>query len=68
MKKLKELRKNNNISYQDIADKLNISKTFYWQIENGKRRLTYIMAIKIAEIFKLKPDDIFYEEMKNLDI
>lgn len=68
MKKLKELRKSNNISYQDIADKLNISKTFYWQIENGKRRLTYIMAIKIAEIFKLKPDDIFYEEMKNLDI
>ena len=59
---LKNLRKNNNHSYQDMANHLNISKTYYWQLENNKRRLTYEMAVKIAKIFNLKPDDIFYND------
>lgn len=44
---------------------LKISKTYYWQLEQNKRRITYDMAIKIAKIFNLKPDDLFYEEMLN---
>ena len=58
--KLKELRESHNLSYQDMADKLKISKCYYWQLENGSRRLYYFMAREIADIFKLKPDDIFY--------
>ena len=64
MSKLEEFRKNNNYSCQDMADKLNISKSFYWQIEKGKRRLSYITACRIADIFKVKPDIIFYEDYK----
>lgn len=64
MSKLSELRKENNFSYQCMADQLSISKTFYWQIEHEQRRLSYDMAYKIAEIFGLKPDDLFYEEYK----
>lgn len=63
MKKLSELRKANNFSYQYMANELNISKPFYWQIENDQRRLSYIMAIKIANIFNMKPDELFYEEL-----
>ncbi len=59
--KLKELRIKNNLSYDDMAKKLKISRCFYWQIEHKKRRLYYYMAKNIAKIFKLKPDDIFYE-------
>ena len=62
MGKLCILRKEKNFSYQYMADQLNISKPFYWQLENSKRRLSYDMAIKIAKIFDMKPDDIFYEE------
>lgn len=62
MKKLKELRKANNFSYQNMADLLNVSKAYYWQIENKKRRLSYDMAIKISKVFMLKPDDIFFNE------
>ena len=47
-----------------MAIKLGISKPFYWQIENGKRNLSYKMAIKIASIFNMKPDDIFYKDFK----
>ena len=56
-----KLRKKNKISSTEMARKLGISKTFYWQIEHGERRLSYEMALKIANIFNLKPDDIFYK-------
>lgn len=68
MEKLKELRKKQKYSLIDMAKLLNISKTFYWQIENQKRRLSYDMAIKIADVFGLKPDDLFYETYKNRSI
>ena len=62
MSKLQQYRMKYNYSCQDMADKLNISKSFYWQIENKKRRLSYEIAIRIANIFGTKPDNIFYEE------
>ena len=63
--KLKELRKINKITSDSISKQLNISKAFYSQIENGKRRLTYDMAIKIANIFNMKPDEVFYNDHIN---
>ena len=62
MKKLKELRLQHNLTVKDIAKLIGISPTYYWQIENKDRRLYYELAIKIANIFKLKPDDIFLDE------
>lgn len=62
IEKLQLIRNNKNISYKNMAEMLGVSKTYYWQIENGKRRITYEFAKKIASIFNLKPDDIFYKE------
>ena len=61
MNKLQKLRTKHNISLKEMADLLNISYTYYWQIENKKRNLYYNLAIKIAKVFKLKPDDIFFD-------
>jgi putative transcriptional regulator len=61
-RKLKKIRIDMDLSYEDMAKKLEISKCFYWQLEHKKRRLYYEMAKKIAAIFSLKPDDLFYEE------
>lgn len=61
---LKQLRKKNKYTSKMMADKLEISKPFYSQLENGKRRLSYEMAIKISNVFNVKPDDIFYNDMK----
>lgn len=58
--KLYEERKKKKLSYKKMAEILGISPSYYWQIENKKRRLYYIYAIKIAKIFQLKPDDLFY--------
>jgi len=62
MKKLKELRIKNDLTVIEIAKMIGISPTYYWQIENKDRRLYYELAVKISKIFKLKPDDIFYDE------
>jgi len=57
--KLKVMREDANLTYQEVADKVGISKEYYWMIENGKRKLSYPNAVKIANVFKRKPDDIF---------
>lgn len=60
--KLRNLREKNNYTVKDMADMLNISPAHYCLIENKKRNLYYDMAIKISNIFNLKPDDIFYKK------
>ena len=60
MEKLKEIRKKNKYTIYDMAKKLSITASFYSQIENKKKRLFYDMAVKIADIFNMKPDEIFY--------
>ncbi|HAA5837178.1 TPA_asm: XRE family transcriptional regulator [Listeria monocytogenes] len=58
--KLKELRIENNLTYEDVATKAGISKEYYWMIENGERDgYTYNTAKKIASVFDKNPDDIF---------
>lgn len=59
--KLKDIREKWSYSHQDMANFLNVSKCFYWQIENGTRTLYYELAIKIADIFHVKPDYLFFK-------
>lgn len=72
--KLIHIRKKEGMTLQDVADKVGISKPYYWQIEQGKRGLSYEMAVKIAGVFNKKPDDIFllseltYEEQQKKEV
>ena len=63
--KLRKLRVSKKISTREMAEKIGISKAFYSQLENGKRRLSYETAIKIAAVFNVKPDCLFYDDMVN---
>lgn len=60
--KLKSLRIKKGYSGIYMAKELGICKMYYYQIEKRKRRLSYDMAIKIAKIFDMKPDELFYED------
>ena len=60
MERLKKIRKEKKYTIYDMAKMLNITPSFYSQIENKKRRLFYDTALKISTIFNMKPDDIFY--------
>lgn len=59
--KLKRTRLNHKMTYKEVADIVGISKEYYWQIENGKRRLYYELAVKIARVFGKTPDEIFLD-------
>ena len=59
---LKMKREEMKYSFLDMSRMLGVSKTYYWQIENRQRRLTYDMAKKISKILKTKPDNLFYNE------
>lgn len=65
-KKLKEVRYKNKVTAREVAEAVGISKAFYCQIENCKRRLSYETAIKIAKFFKVKPDYLFYDDTLEL--
>lgn len=65
MEILRSLRIKANYTYQEMANLLGVSKTYYWQIENNKRTLSYQMAVAIAAVFHKTPDNLFYEEFKN---
>ena len=64
MSNLKKVRITNGMTCQLMADILEISKSYYWQIENNSRKLSYEMAVRIADIFKTTPDKIFYDDYK----
>lgn len=61
VEKLKNLRMSKGYSVKEMAKLLDISSSYYCLIENKKRKLYYDMAIKIANVFKMKPDDVFYK-------
>ena len=52
---LKELRENKKMSQQDVADKTNVSRQYYQQIEAGERqqRMEIAFAAKLADVFKV---------------
>lgn len=64
-KKLKDIRYKNGYTAKDVSERLGISKAFYSQIENRKRRLSYDLALKIASVFNVKPDYLFYDDTLN---
>lgn len=61
LEKLKRMRQKAGLTCQQVADDVGISKEYYWMIENGKRRFTYELAVKIAKVFKSSPDYIFLD-------
>lgn len=60
MQKLKLLRKEKGLTIYDMANKLEITPSFYSQIETKKRRLFYDTAVRICTVLKVKPDQVFY--------
>ena len=65
LSKFRCMRKERGLNLDDIAKMLNVSKAYISMIETGKRSLDYEMAISMASIFNVKPDDIFLDDLIN---
>jgi len=60
---LKHLRKTRNLSQNDLADALSVSRQTINSIENGKFDPSLTLAIKLTRYFKVSIDEIFkYED------
>ena len=56
--KLKTLRQSADLSQQDLADRLEISKSAVSMYEQGKREPNFELLLKIAGIFQVSTDDL----------
>lgn len=56
---LKEIRLKNEMSQEQLAEKLNINRSTIAMIETGKNQLTVSLAKQIAEIFGCNWTELF---------
>ncbi|RZA00643.1 MAG: transcriptional regulator [Sphingobacteriaceae bacterium] len=51
-----------NLSQQDLAERVQVSRQTIHSIESGKFMPSYILAIKIARVFDISPEELFVLE------
>ena len=61
MKDLASIRKKLNLTQAEMADKLDISFSYYQKIENGYRKPSYNFINKFTEIFPEVDVSIFFQ-------
>lgn len=58
IKRLKDLREDNDLSQNNISELLNIKQQTYSYYENGKRTIPYELMIKLALFYNTSVDYI----------
>jgi transcriptional regulator with XRE-family HTH domain len=66
-KVLQDLRKNKNISQEEMADTLNVSRQTISNWENSKSYPDIISLMKLCDIYKISLDDLFKDNQDLLD-
>jgi putative transcriptional regulator len=65
--RLEEIRKSRDITQEQLAKALRVSRQTIGSLENGRYNPSIILAFKIARYFNLSIEDIFiYEEEPEL--
>lgn len=57
--KLIEMRTRNNITQEDLADHLGVTRQTIISIEKGRYKPSLILALKISKYFSVPLEDIF---------
>ncbi|AKA70054.1 helix-turn-helix transcriptional regulator [Clostridium scatologenes] len=60
--KIKQLRENFNLTQQDLAEKVDVSRQTIISLENEKYNPSIFLAYKIAKTFNLSIEEIFIFE------
>lgn len=67
--KLKEMRKANNLTQQQLADRLGVAKSVVSYYENGERFPSYDVLIKIARTFHISTDFLLgLDKKRTIDV
>lgn len=67
-KKLKELRRLEGWTQEEVAKKLGVTKQTYSHYENETRKPSLEMIKHLAKVYRVNIDDIFSEQVKREDI
>jgi DNA-binding XRE family transcriptional regulator len=61
--RLINLRENAGLTQEQLADMAEVSQSMIARIESGKRDPRKLIKVKLASIFKVKVDWLFYEQV-----
>ncbi|MFY7815912.1 MAG: helix-turn-helix transcriptional regulator [Chryseobacterium taeanense] len=64
---IKKYREENNISQEDMADELNVSQSKLSKIENGKLKISLVLALVIFRQLSLTAQEIL-EILENISL
>lgn len=64
---LKELRKNNNLTYREVAEIIPCETSTYFKYENEKRSIPYSTVEKLAAFYAVSPSEIA-KDQQNIKI
>ena len=64
---LEQLRKVNNLSQDEFANLMGVSRQTISSLENGRYNPSIVLAFKIARYFKLKVEDVFIMEEEDYE-
>ncbi len=64
---LEQLRKVNNLSQDEFANLMGVSRQTISSLENGRYNPSIVLAFKIARYFKLKVEDVFMMEEEDYE-
>ena len=60
---LEQLRKNNNLTQEELSDRMEVSRQTIHSLEKGRYNPSILLAFKLAHYFHVTIEDIFiYEE------
>lgn len=66
--RIKELREESNISQQELAELVGVSRQTIYYMEKGSYNPSLTLSFKIAEIFNRSIEDIFFFEPEIKDV
>lgn len=65
--RLKELREECNLTQEELASKVGVSRQTIISLEKGRYSPSLILAFKLAKVFNLKIEEVFIFEMERGD-
>jgi putative transcriptional regulator len=63
--RIKLLREHNNLTQQDLAEKVSVSRQTIISLESGRYNPSIFLAFKIAGVFNLTIEDVFIFKEQN---
>ena len=64
--RMKQLRARDGLTQQDVAERIEVTRKTINTIENGVFVPSTILALKLAQLFAVTVEDVFYLPSNNL--